>query len=449
MTLRSALESPWERARHGTRFAVSCPHKDASEAALRAYLNGGNAVDGALAACCALAVVYPHMCTVGGDLFALVRRPDGDVVAFNGSGAAPLCANPEALRRRQPMMPSAGPATVTVPGMLSAWDALARYGARLSLSAALKPAIEMAHEGSPVSASLARAIEANAGALTADGGFASVFFRDSRALSEGDVLAQPALARTLSEVARYGVGAFYQGDTGQRYVRGLRGVGSPIVEDDLSKHVTELGAPLSSRYLDWSVVTTPPNSQGFALLEMLKVLTCARMSADSLGPQAPLLAHIFRLVSEDRDRVLADPRWVDVPVEDLLSEAHVGAIAAEAIRRCCDNSGETERCGAAPRPLPDGDTVAVVCADAEGWAVSVIQSLFHSFGAKILEPATGIIAQNRGACFSLDETSPNVLAPGKRPLHTLMPVLVLNDGQVAVVAGSRGVLGNPRSTHSC
>lgn len=175
------------------------------------------------------------------------------------------------------------------------------------------------------------------------------------------------------------------------------------------------------------------------LLQILAVLEMLALAPDPLGPDAALLAEIFVRCAADRDKYLADPRRAGVPIEDLLSEMH--------LRELCEKVRRGVEPGPAPgshRRRPRGDTVAVVAADARGWAVSLLQSVFHSFGAAILEPATGIVCQNRGAAFSLDPTSPNVIEGGKRPAHTLMPVLVQRDGRLRAVAGTMGGQAQPQ-----
>lgn len=422
---------------HGRRLAIATPHAAATRAGLQAFDAGGTAVDAAVTACAVLAVVYPHMCSVGGDLFALVARPGGGVVAVNGSGAAPAAVDPEALRREHGRMPLTGPHTVTVPGVLAGWQALLELEGKRGLAEALAPAIGLAREGFPVAPSLARAITIHRRSLGRDPGLASIFLSAGHGLHAGDVLRQPALAATLEAIAVEGCGAFYGGELGARFVAGLRAQGSALVLDDLSAHRCELGAPLGAPYGDWEILTHPPNSQGFLLLEMLRVLEELGVGLDTMGDGAGLVARTFAVVSRDRVRFLADPRAFPVDVHELLSDRHVAQVAPEV-------GGGGPAAGLRPGRSARGDTVAVVAADADGRAVSIIQSIFHSFGAGILEPSTGIVCQNRGACFTLDRDSPNVLEGGKRPAHTLMPVMVRRGGAIRLVGGTMGGLAQPQ-----
>lgn len=423
---------------------MASPHEAATAAGGRAVEAGGNALDAALTASAVLSVVYPHMCSPGGDLFALVREPDGRVTVINSSGAAPARADPEALRRAGSQMPVAGPHTITVPGVVAGWAALADMGARRGLAAALRPAIELARAGVPVSRSLAASLARVGDLLAEDPGMAEVFRPGGRLLELGDPLRQPALAVSLEVLAERGPAALYGGDLGDRLVRGLGQLGSPLSLEDLASHRVERRPPLTGRYRDVEVLTAPPNSQGFVLLEILAA--AERLGGeeggealDPLGPEAPVLAEVFRLASVDRDRLLADPRRVPVPIEEVLTAAHIEELCARARA-----SLGAPRPSGSRRDPPRGDTAAVVVADSDGWAASVIQSIFHEFGAGILEPTTGIICHNRGSLFSLDPRSPNVLEGGKRPAHTLMPVLVSRRGELAAVAGTMGARAQPQ-----
>lgn len=426
----------------GERWAVATPHPYASEAAGGAFANGGNAVDAALHAAVTLAVVYPHMCGVGGDLFALVQNPDGKLVAIDSSGRAPAGADPEGLRANNgTTMPDAGPQTITVPGAVGGWDAVHRQGAVLPWRQAFGAGIEAA-QSFPLSRDLAWSIARRAEELRTDPGFAEVFLADG-VPSEGDRLVQPALARTLRSLAEDGAGSFYAGELGSRFVEGLRALGAPISTDDLTGHSADLLAPLRGRYGDLDVSVTPPGSQGFVLLEALAAVERLGIDPDPIGSDAATLARILMAAASDRDRHLADPRAMTLHASDLLDDGHIAALCDVVL------GGLTEHHGSPldrhlREPHVPGDTVALVTADADGWGVSLIQSLFSGFGAGILEPATGIVPHDRGACFTLEPGHPNELAPGKRPAHTLMPVAVHREGDLVALAGTRGGHGQPQ-----
>lgn len=427
----------------GTRFAIATPHVAATQAGSAAFDARGNAVDAALAAAITLAVVYPHMCGVGGDLFALVQEPDGQAIALNASGAAPRGIDVDAVRALGPSMPAYGPLSVTVPGAVSGWAALHRLGAALPFARAFDDAIRSARHGIKVARSLAGNLAWSAERLRSDPGISAVFFRHGRPLTEGDFLVQTALAGTLEAIGTEGPQALYGGSVGERLIEGLRAVGSPMTVDDLAAHEPELDSPITLRYRDLHVSVVPPSSQGFALLEILGAVERLGIDPDPLGPDAALLAEVFYAVSADRDRHNADPRFARIPVGTLLDDGHLAALVDEV--RDVDHARVADQMRTAESSTKlDGDTIALVAADGEGRAVSLIQSLSDGFGSGILEPSTGVILHNRGSLFSLDPASPNVLAGGKRPAHTLMPVLIHRDGRLAAVAGSMGGGAQPQ-----
>jgi gamma-glutamyltranspeptidase/glutathione hydrolase len=380
------------RAAIGCGVALATPHPLATAAGLAAAGRGGNAVDAAVAAAVSLAVVCPHLCSAGGDAVALLAYPGGMVEYLDAGGAAGLRADAEALRREHGAMPAICPHAVTVPGAVSAWGLLSERAARLPLADLLRDAIEQARDGVPVAPGLHRALLAGEDLLAVDTGMREVLFRDGRPLGAGQMLRQPALAATLAEVAERGWRSFYQGPVADRLVAGMVRLGVPLDEADLARHAPEPVAPLRARCGDREVLTAPPGSPGPVLAEILAA--CGRLAGRRLlGCDAGLLAEVLRQASAGRGRCLADP---------------------------------------------EGGAAAVVAMDAAGFAISMLQSVFHPFGAGLLEPETGLVLHNWGACFSLDPTSPDLLSPGRRPPHTLVPVLELDrDGP----AGAHGAAG--------
>jgi oxamate amidohydrolase len=419
----------------GNRFAISTPHQAATAAGLQAFERGGNAVDAALAAAVVLSVAYPHMCGVGGDLFALVVRPDEEMECINSSGASAAEIDVDGLRTEYGEMPVVGPHPITVPGAVAGWEVLARSG-RLGLDGVLEPAVDLSRSGVPVARGLARALASGASSLRTDAGMREVFFGRGRPLRSGEPLVQSALAGTLEQIAEAGAAALYGGRVGAQLIAGLRSLGSPLNEDDLARHEVEVRPALTRSHRDWAIATAPPNSQGFVLLQILAVLDRLGVEPDPLGPDAPIIAEVFERCGRERDRHLCDPRTSATDLGFLTEPDHIERIAVEIGKGAV---GE--------RPMATratGDTIAVAAADSEGWSVSLIQSLFHSFGSQILEPVTGVIGHNRGACFSLSEGSPNVVGAAKRPAHTLMPVIVFKGGRVAAVAGTMGGRAQPQ-----
>jgi gamma-glutamyltranspeptidase/glutathione hydrolase len=402
------------------RFAIASPHAAASRAGEAAFEAGGNAVDAALAAACALTVVYPHMCALGGDVMALVH--DGEAHAINGSGRAP---------RVLPVgwgTPAQGVGTITVPGAAAAWQTISERWGRRPLAAALEPAADLARAGVPVARSLADALSVDAALVAADAGLSAVFAPDGRVLGEGDRLVHEPLARTLERLARHGAQELYTGETARLLVGGLARLGCALTLDDFALHRTDVEPALRGAVARRELLTMGANSQGFSLIQIMAAVERMRLD-DPLGAQAPLLAALFRASVADRDAHLADPAAMALPVEALISDENV------------DRLVERARNDAAPRapaaPAARGDTVAVVAVD-EGLSVSLIQSVFYAFGAGVLEPRTGIICHNRGACFARDPASANAPGPGKRPLHTLMPLVVTSADRPSWVAGTMG-----------
>lgn len=431
----AAALAPAGRAAAGPGGALATPHALATRAGLDAIRDGGTAIDAALAAAAMLTVVYPHQCSIGGDAFALVGAPSGQVVAVNGSGRAPMAIDADRVRASHARMPVSGPLAITLPGVLAAWDAIQAMGGRLGLSRAIAPSIEAARGGTPVSRSLQVALDGSLPELRTAPGIGGVFFPGGAPLAPGQVFRQPQLADTLAELATAGTDAFYRGTVGDRYARGLQALGSPLAASDLAAHRTTTGEPLAGRYRAWEVLTTPPNTQGFVLLEALAALEGLVGAFDPADDDAPRVARLFGLADADRDHYLAE---AGVPLDDLLGREHTERLREAAI---------TGR-GAPPsaaRVEPMGrDTVALAAADAAGWSIVLIQSIFHSFGSGIMEPETGIIAQNRGASFSLTPGAPHELAGGRRPPHTLMPVMVRRDGRVTHLSGTMGGKAQPQ-----
>lgn len=378
------------------RVALAAPHPAAIEAGRVAVTAGGNALDAALAAAAALAVVYPHQCSIGGDLIAVVRPAGGAPKAVLSIGAAPLSIDVGALRR----MPMAGPLSVTVPGVVAGWAAVAELGARLSWADRLAPAIGLAAGGVPISAGLARAIHHRAEVIAADPGLS--------ALLGGDTLVQPALAASLTAIAG-NWRTFYKGHLGHQLADGLARLGSPLTVADLAGHAAEVTEPLTATAHGARWYAAPPPSQGATFLAVVgaaDLLTTARRAQ---------LA---------RDALLGDPRTGKVDVDGLLLRP----------------DREPEPVAAGPRPT--GDTVAVTAVDADGTAVTLIQSVFQSFGSGLLDPGTGIVLHNRGSMFSLDPAHPGRLAPGARPPHTLCPSIALT-GDTVLALGCQGGRSQP------
>jgi len=419
--------------------AIATPHHLAIAAGRRIYDVGGNAVDAAIAAAAVLTVVYPHMCALGGDLQALLAVPGMPVRALGGSGAAARAVNAAALRDKYREMPLHGVHPITVPGLVAGWGDLHAVGGRLQWRSLFDEAITLAERGAPVAPSLGRDLKTLQSRLVIDSGMRAVFFNtDGRVLTTGETLRQPALAASLSAIAEHGARALYAGSLSQALVCGLRALGAPLDDDDFAAHRSEWQPPLVGSFAGFEVLTAPPVSQGFVLLQLLAALQHAGLAgADPLGPAAATLARLCALTAEASQRNLGDPRHVDLDLATWLSPQHIARLVDTA------RDGRGALPSAAPRPRPDGDTVAIAAQDTDGFAVSLIQSVFHAFGAGVLEPRTGIVCHNRGAAFTLHE-GPAMLAGRSRPPSTLTPAMLLRDGMLEVTIGTMGGKSQPQ-----
>jgi gamma-glutamyltranspeptidase/glutathione hydrolase len=411
--------------------AIATPHVLATDAAMAAYRDGGNAIDAAIAAAAVLTVVYPHNVALGGDLIALVRTPDGAVHCVNASGWSGAHADVDAMRATHGnRLPVRGADAVTVPGGVRGWETLRCFGARLPWGRLLRPAEQAAEGGVPVAESLDRHLRDPENTdLFGMADFDRAFRPGGRLLDRGQRLHQPALAATLRTLAGAGPDEFYTGGLADRTVRYLRSHGSVLDAADFAEFRPEVTPAIAIDFRGRTVLTSPPNTHGFVMLRALAAIR-------DLGLDAPLDAdlatvmRVFHHANRLRSTRLADPRLAQVDVPALLG---------------ADLAAEAPLASAAGAPaVPRGDTVGVAAADGDGFAVSLIQSVYHAFGSGLIDPQTGILFHDRGTSFALDPRSPNVLAPRKRPLHTLMPVLTTRDGAVEHVLATMGGQGQPQ-----
>ncbi|HEX5465750.1 MAG TPA: gamma-glutamyltransferase family protein [Candidatus Limnocylindrales bacterium] len=427
----------------GARGAVVSPQRLASQAGLGILRAGGSAVDAAIATNAALAVVASHSCGLGGDAFWLIWDPPAKhLQALNGSGRSAAAATLDAARVAAGdarHLPLRGPWSVTVPGAVRSWgDAHARFGRR-PWAELLAPAIELA-EGFPAGPGWIAAVERSAAIFGPEGDWARVFRPAGRPWERGERVLITGLAGTLRRLAEEGPDVLYSGALAARAATYLTERGAPLRAADLADHRSTWGEPIATDYRGLTSYSHPPNSCGPLALETLAVLgRFPAPPASAFGPQGvtdPAWVHLgleaSRLVLADRDRYLADPEaMAPGALEMLLSPAHADALAERI---------DPRRAALAP-PLDaprGGGTVYLATADRWGGAVSLIESNYAGFGSGLADPQTGIAYQNRGAFFSLDPASPNVIAPGKRTWHTLTPAMLFRDGRPWVVHGSMG-----------
>jgi gamma-glutamyltranspeptidase len=436
----------WPETRCHAGVVVS-PHVLASNAGRDALASGGNAVDAAVAAAATIAVVYPHMNGVGGDNFWLIfDGARGELLALNAAGRSAAAADLGSYARFGSAIPTrGGPAALTVPGAVSGWWAAHTYSREslkspLAWPTLLADAIGHARAGFAPSPSQRRNTEGAAAALFAAGADAAVrrtlwpIFHPERLAAERFV--QADLARTLTTLAAEGGEAFYRGTLARAIARGAEQAGSPLRLADLEDHRADWVAPLRLPYRSGEAASFPPPTQGFAALAILGLLDGFDIAALDDADHVHLIVEATKLAFEDRDRYLTDPTFEDVPVAHCLDPERL-------TRRRARISGR--KALPVDGPAAAGDTIAIVAADARGNAVSLIQSLYHEFGAGIVAGDTGVLLQNRGAFFSLDPAHPNRLAPRKRTAHTLIPSMYLVGGRPRLVYGTMGGEGQPQT----
>jgi oxamate amidohydrolase len=436
----------WPEAR-ASRGLVATPHALASQAGRAILERGGNAVDAAIAAGAALAVVYPHMNGIGGDAFWLIYDTRNRALrALNAAGRSAARADLETYRARfgAAIPVRGGAAALTVPGVVSGWwaaHALSRdaLASPIAWSALLEAAIVHAREGFPPSPSQRRET-ADAPELFGDAaprdlreGLWRVFHPD---LLRRERFVQADLASTLEEIARGGGDAFYRGALASRIARGASAAGSPLTTDDLARHRPEWVEPLRVPYRGGEAASFPPPTQGFAALAILSLLEGFDVKSLGEADYVHAVVESTKLAFEDRDRYLADPTVATVPVARCLDPARL----AERRRRISRRAAMP-----AAGPAATGDTIAIVTADAHGNAVALIQSLYWEFGSGVIAGDTGVLLQNRGAFFSLDPAHVNRLAPRKQTAHTLIPSMYLVDGRPRLVYGTMGGEGQPQT----
>lgn len=417
------------------------PHHLASESALRVLREGGNAIEAMVAAAATIAVVYPHMNSIGGDGFWLIVPPHGDPIAIDASGRAGSLAHPDFYHGAE-RIPHRGPqSALTVAGTLSGWqEALAVSselgGDPLPLSRLLADAIRYAADGIPVTASQAAATASKLAELRHQPGFAETYLLQGEIPRPGQRFTQPALAATLSHLSERGLDSFYRGPLAQRMAASMRTLGMPITLEDLQSHRATRRSPLHLRLPQGDVYNMTPPTQGLVSLAILGITRHLNMEEADEAQTLHRIVEATKLAFGLRDEHITDPRELRTDVQSLLSEAHLAQLAAQVSTEHAASWGD----GKGP-----GDTVWMGVMDSSGIAVSFIQSIYHEFGSGVVIPDTGIVWQNRGASFSLDPHHLLALAPGKQPFHTLNPAAArLQDGRV-MVYGAMGGDGQPQT----
>ena len=429
-----AFAHPTRAVARSTRGMIASPHALASQAGIAVLRRGGNAVDAAIAANAVLAVVYPASCGIGGDALWLVYEPTTRAtVAYNGGGRAPRAASLDALRARgHLMMPVRDALAVTVPGAIRSWfDVHARHGS-LDISDLLAPAEGYARDGFAVSDVAARYFDINAEMLLRDADARRLFFARGTPPA-GSVARNEPLARSLAAIRSGGAEAFYDGAIGGAIVKTLQAQGSAMTLADLHDHATEIVEPLRLAWKGRELIAHPPNSQGATTLMALGAI-----AGDTFADERAWTHYAIEAIKRAfhrRDALFGDPQFVDTRVAEFLTPAGLRSMRASIDERALNETS----------PLGDGDTIALVVVDEDGRCVSLIQSLYMNFGSGIVAEGTGIFLHNRGAYFNTIPDHPNCFGGGKRPVHTLSPAMVFENGVPKLVHGTMGADGQPQT----
>jgi gamma-glutamyltranspeptidase/glutathione hydrolase len=414
-------------------------HPLATLTALDVLRAGGNAVDAAIAASAVLCVAEPHMTGIGGDCFALYSPKAGRPLALNGSGGAPMKARVEwYVEHGFTEIPVESVHAATVPGAVDAWFALLEAHGSKDMAELLAPAIRLAEEGVIVTPRPAFDFQYLAGKIAKDPHAARAFLRDGRLPRQGERLAMPALGATLRRIAKEGRRGFYEGPVAADIVRRCNELGGLHTLDDFAAQRAEWIEPISAPYRGHEVFECPPNGQGLAALMILRTLEGYDLSSQcSEVDRIHLLAEATKAAYRARDAFFGDPRQVRVPVERFLSDAYT-----EEVRRRIDMSRAS-----APTYWDERehkDTIYLCVVDRDRNAISFINSLFHEFGCGVYAPESGVMLHSRGSMFRTIPGHPNAIAPGKRPLHTIIPGMLVKGGRAVMPFGVMG--GNYQAT---
>jgi gamma-glutamyltranspeptidase/glutathione hydrolase len=422
-----------------TKGMVTSPHDLATRAGLEVLQKGGNAIEAVIAIGATLSVTYPHFCGLGGDAFMVISDRKGNVRSLSGVGQA--AANPPNYTDSVPIR---GPGSaLTAAAAVDTWDqafdfSRKSWGGKQSWASLFERPIEYARNGFPVTPSQRFWQSFEEKHLKDWPDVRRIFMADGRMPEVGDKLVQPELANSLEMLAANGGRDFYEGKLAERIVAGLKAMGSPLTADDLARCRARDEAPLRVKYRGGELLGLRPPTQGITTLEIMGILDRFELSKYPEGgvDHYHLMVEAVKRAFIDRNRYIADPEFVDVPVNFLLSKENLDAHA-----KSIDMAKAMEW----PHVFKKADTVYMAAVDPNGNCVSMLQTVYYDWGSGMVAGDTGILWHNRGASFRLDPKSPNSLAPGKRPFHTLNPGMYLKDGKPRVLYGTQGADGQPQT----
>ncbi len=418
----------------GSNGMVTSGHVLASQAGIQTMMAGGNAVDAAIATAAALGVVEPAGSGIGGDGFILIYWAEtGQVAAVNGTGPAPNAATRETYLK-DGGIPMKGMRSVSVPGLLDAWLlAHERYGT-LKLEEVFTPAISLCEEGFPVSQRLAGGLRGENPRFAAEPDSRAIFTNDGEPIPTGEILENPNLGTTYRKIAKDGRDTFYKGDIAKTIAEFSQVYGGLLTAEDLANYHAHWDDPIHVNYRGYEVYEMPPNSSGHILLQELNVVELFDLQVlrCNTAESVHLMVEAKKLAFADREKYMADPNWVDVPIDGLLSKSY----AAEQAKRI-----DLEKAAVdvpAGGPEAHEDTTCFCTADRAGNLVCVLQSIQSGFGSGLVAGDTGILLNNRMTYWHLEQDHPNCLMPGKRVRHTMNPVIVTKDGKPVLACGTPG-----------
>jgi gamma-glutamyltranspeptidase / glutathione hydrolase len=433
-TIMRDFERPGRSTACAEHGMAATSHPAATLTALDVLRAGGNAADAAVAAMAVHCVVEPGMTGIGGDCFVLLAYAGGEVAALNGSGRAPMAASAQRMAELRVTSLDDSVHAVTVPGAIDAWARLIEAHGSKGLDELLQPAIRYAEDGFVVTPKVAYDWARDAERLQRSDAGRATYLPSDRAPVTGQRVHLPALGRTLRAIAAQGRDAFYAGAIADRMVAFLSSAGGLHSVEDFATAGGAFVSPIKTSYRGLEVFECPPNGQGIVALEMLNILEGLELAG--LDPDGAARLHLeaeaTRLAFRDRDACLADPAQADVPVARLLDKGYAAAL------RALIDPDRAMTLLPPPLEAAHADTVYLTVVDRDHMVVSFINSLFEGFGSGLVCPETGVLFHNRGKGFSLDPGHPNAMAPGKRPMHTIIPALAKQDGRPVLGFGVMG-----------
>ncbi len=430
MSLRAGLGDPLEsypaKAVYAPNGVVATSQPLASQAGLTVLKNGGNSVDAAVTAAAVLSVVEPYMTGIGGDMFAIYWSDEQQkLIGIDGSGHAGALMTREKIGDRS-RVPDDGAKSITLPGALAGWALLLETHGTISLAEALAPAISLAEHGFLISDTTATEWGLFESKLTWDEGARSTFLMaDAKTPQAGQWFSNPDYATTLKDIARLGPKHLYGGELGQQIAKRVQSLGGFLTHDDFAKYTARWVTPISVSYKDYQLWELPPNGQGIAALEMLKILEPYDLKAMGHN-SADYLHHLIeakKLAYADLAHFVGDPDFMTVTPKELLSDDVIQK------RRAHLNSQVAMKRAQPEASLTTSETTYLTVADSNGNMVSFINSLAGSFGSGVVVPGTGFALQNRGVGLSMQTGKANSVAPGRKPFHTIIPGFVTKKDQ--------------------